>query len=113
MIRAPDSLDNVENIAVGVPDAIEPSLVVEIHSVGDQSVSLPMPNRVPHPQGPERSVMRRPVCKKRRANGGVLEEQDDFAGRLNDLHGKRMKINAWQAGRSASVVKRVVGFRQG
>src|SRR5258708_3354792 len=42
----------------------------------------------------------------------VLKEHDDFAGRLNDLHGKGMKINAWQAGRSTGVVKRIVCFRQ-
>ena len=78
MIRPPDALNNVESVAVRVPDAIEPSLVVEIHSVGDQRVSLPMPNRVTHPQGPERRVMRAPVCKNLMADGVVLEEQDDF-----------------------------------
>src|SRR6267143_6867994 len=93
--------------------AVEPRLVIEIHGVGDQDVSLPMPNRVSHPRGAESSVMRAAICKNLMPDGVVLEKHDVFAVRLHDLHGERMKVNSWQAGRNTGVVERVVCFREG
>src|SRR6266566_1220541 len=91
--------------------AVEPCFVIEIHGVGDQDVSLPMPNRVSHPRGAESGVMRAAICKNLMPDGVVLEKHDDFAVRLHDLHGEGMKINSWQAGRNTGVVERVVRFR--
>jgi hypothetical protein len=42
----------------------------------------------------------------------VLEKDDDFSGRLNNFHWKGVKINAWQAGRSTTVIQRIVCFRE-
>src|SRR5713101_375189 len=84
VVDPPDALDNVESVAVRVAHAVEPSFVVEIHGVNDQDVSLPMPNRVSHPQRTETGVMRAAVCKNLMPDGIVLEKNDDFAGHLND-----------------------------
>src|SRR5258708_38924455 len=56
-VDAPDVFDNAQRVAVRVADAVEPSLLVEIHRVGNQRISLPMPDRVAHPQSTERRVM--------------------------------------------------------
>src|ERR1700704_1238374 len=93
--------------------AVEPCLVIEIHGVGDQDVSLPMPDRVTHPRGAESGVMRAAIGKDLMPDGVVLEKHDDFAGRLDDLHGEGMKINPWQARWNTGVVKGVVCFREG
>ncbi len=44
-----------------VPHAIQPGLVVEIHCVRNERVTLPVPDRVAHPQRPEACVMLPPV----------------------------------------------------
>src|SRR6266436_2683326 len=92
--------------------AVEPRLVIKIHGVRDQDVSLPMPNRVSHPRGAESGVMRAAICKNLMPDGVVLEKHDDFAARLHNLHGERMKVNPWQARRNTGVVERVVSFRE-
>src|SRR6266446_10806041 len=92
--------------------AVEPRFVIEIHGVSDQDVSLPMANRVSHLRGAESGVMRTAICKNLMPDGVVLEKHDDFAVRLNDLHGEGMKINSRQAGRNTSVVKGVGCFRE-
>src|SRR3977135_1667844 len=93
--------------------AVEPRLVIEIHRVSHQDVSLPMPDRVSHPRGAESGVMRAAIGKDLMPDGVVLEKHDDFAARLHDLHGEGMKKNSWQAGRNTGVVERVVRFREG
>src|SRR6267143_4555305 len=93
--------------------AVEPRLVIEIHGVSHQDVPLPMPDRVSHPRGAVSGVMRTAIGKDLMPDGVVLEKHDDFAVRLNDLHGEGMKINPWQAWRNTSVVKGVVCFREG
>src|SRR2546430_1490679 len=72
--------------------AVEPCLIIEIHRVSDQHVSLPMPYRVSHPRGAESSVMRAAICKNLMPDGVVLEKHDDFAVRLHDLHPFPMQI---------------------
>src|SRR5579864_8516620 len=57
--------------------------------------------------------MRTAVRENLVADGVVLEKNDHFAGRLHNLHGKGMKVNTRKTGRSTSMVKRVVCFRQG
>ncbi len=56
--------------------------------------------------------MRTAICKNLMPDGVVLEKHDDFAVRLNDLHGEWMKVNPWQAGWNTGVVERVVCFRE-
>src|ERR1700686_3102995 len=109
-VNPPDSLDNVESLAMRVPHAVEPSLVVEIHGVSNQGVSLPMPDRVAHPQGAEGRVMRAAVCKNLMPEGVPFEKQDDLAGRLNNLHRQWVKKNKREADWSAGVVKGIVCF---
>src|SRR5579864_6519474 len=94
-------------------DTVQPGLVVEIHGVSYQRVSLPMPDRVAHPQRAESRIVRAAIRKNLMADGVVFEEQDDFAGRLNHLHRKWMKKNPRVAGRGAGVVNGVVRFRDG
>src|ERR1700693_59809 len=113
MVRPPDALDKVQCFAMRVADAVQPSLVVEIHSISDQRVSLPMSNRVAHPQGTETRIVRAAVCKNLMADGVVFKKQDDFAGRLNHLHREGIKNNPRVTGWSTGVVNRVVRFREG
>src|SRR6266705_6128721 len=95
-----------------MPDAVEPSLVVEIHGVSDQGVSFPMPNRVSHPQGAESGVMRAAVSEDLMPRGVPLEKHDDLAGHLNNLHGEGMSKNPWEAGWTTIAINGVVCFRE-
>src|SRR5216683_493019 len=45
--------------------------------------------------------------------GVVLEKDEDFVRRLNNFHWEGMEINARQSGWCATVVQRVVCFREG
>src|ERR1700692_4025158 len=93
VVNPPDALDHVESFAVRVSHAVQLGLVVEIHGVRDQRLSLPMPDRVPHPQGTQSRVMLGAVRKYLMPEGVPLEKQDDLAGRLNDLHRQWVKIS--------------------
>src|ERR1700676_3722396 len=75
MVHAADAFDNVQSVAVRVPDAVEPSLVVEIHGVGDQGVSLPMPNGVSHPRGTEIGIVWAAVREDLVPHGIPLEKK--------------------------------------
>src|SRR3984957_2256961 len=56
--------------------------------------------------------MRAAIGKKLVADGIVFEKNQNFGRSLHNLDGKGMKINTRKAGRSASVVNRVVCFGQ-
>src|SRR5580704_1301350 len=113
VVGPPDALDEVQGVAVRVAHAVQPGLVVEIYRVGDQRVSLPMPDRIAHPQGAKSFVMLAAVCKNLMAHGIVLEKHDHLAGRLNDLHRKGMHDNTRVTWGSTCMVNRVVRFREG
>src|ERR1700680_5110340 len=113
MVRPPYPLDEVKRLAVRVADAVQPSLVVEIHGVRNQCVSLPMSNRVAHPQGTETRIVRAAVRENLVADGVVFKKQNHFAGGLDNLHREWMKNHPWVAGWSTGVVNRVVRFREG
>src|ERR1700687_2349925 len=112
MVGPPDPLDKVKRFAVRVADAVQPGLVVEIHGVGDQRVSLPMPDRIAHPQGTESRVMLSAVRKYLMADRVIFKKHDDFARRLNHLHWEWMHNNPRVPGRSTGVVNRVIRFRE-
>ena len=95
-----------------VPDAVEPSLVVEIHGVSDQGVSLPMPNRVSHPGGAESGVMRAAVREDLMPHGVPLEKHDDLAGNLSNLQWEWVKKNPREAGWTTVAKNGVVCFRE-
>src|SRR5260370_38422170 len=93
--------------------AVDPVLIVQIHRVNHQSVSLPMPYRVSHPQGAETGVMLAAVGINLTPDGVVLEEHDDLARPLNNLHGQGVSINPRHAGWNTVVVNGVVCFPDG
>src|SRR5216683_4515759 len=100
-----DALDDMEGLAVRVPQAVQPRLVVEIHGVGNQSISLPMTDRVAHPQRTESSVMHAAVSKNLMPERIELEKHDDLSRRLNNLHRQWVKKSNREADWSACVVK--------
>src|ERR1700681_1767012 len=110
IVRPPNALDYVQRAAVRMTDAVQPGFLIEIYGVGDQGISLPMSNRVAHPQRAESRIMRSAIRVNRMADGVVFKKQDDFARRLHHLHRERMKKDARIAGRSAGMVNRVVRF---
>src|ERR1700689_5340624 len=97
MVDPTKTLDDVQRVAVRMSDAVNPGLVIEIHSVSDQRVSVPMPDRVAHPQRAESRVMRAAIRVNRMPQGVVLEKDDDFAGHLHNLHREGMKVNPRQS----------------
>src|ERR1700686_3745058 len=112
MVRSPNALDYVQRAAVRVADAVQPCFLIEIYGVGDQGISLPMSDRVAHPQRAESRIMRSAIRVNRMADGVVFKKQDDFAGRLHHLHRERMKKDARVTRRSAGMVNRIVCFRE-
>src|SRR6266404_1018058 len=50
VVNAPDAFNKVHGVAVWITFPIECGLVVEIDCVGNECISLPLANRVAHPQ---------------------------------------------------------------
>src|SRR5579863_8142236 len=95
MVWPANALDYVQRATVRVADAVQPRFLIEIYGVGDQCISLPMSDRVAHPQRTESCIMRSAIRVNRVAHGIVFKKHDDFARRLHHLHRERMKKNAW------------------
>src|ERR1700682_5869393 len=75
-------------------DLIEQGFVVKTDRIGDQCISLPPANRVPHPEGAQILVMRAPIRVDSAHKVIELEEHDHLARNLNDLHWKVEKIDS-------------------
>src|SRR6202023_2191082 len=99
-------LDHVQSVAVWMPSPIEPSFVVEVGRVDDERICVPTANRVSHPGGGQILVMCSPIGIDLARKVIELEEHDDSAGDLNDLHGKGVEIDPWHAGRITPDVSR-------
>src|SRR6202158_4842605 len=80
---------------------IEQGFVVKTDRIGDQCISLPPANRVPHPEGAQILVMWAPIRVDSAHKVIELEEHDHLARNLSDLHWKVEKINPWHTGRKA------------
>src|ERR1700720_3984842 len=109
-VNSPDAFDHVERLAVWMPDAVNPSFAIEIHGVCNQRIYLPMPDRVSHPQRAEGRIVRSPVRKNLMANAVVLENHEDFPGRLNNLEWQRIKKNAREAHGNTGMEDGIIRF---
>ncbi len=87
-VRVLNAFDHMERVAVIADCRVRRSVerpLAEADGIDHKSVSLPMSNRVAHPQGTEICIVRAAVRKNLMADGVVFEKQDHFAGRLNNL----------------------------
>jgi len=73
VVYAADAFDDVELVAVRMPDAIEPGLVVEIQGVGDENVTVPVSDRIEHQQRAESLIVLSPVGENLVPHGIPLE----------------------------------------
>src|SRR5579864_1664538 len=84
-----------------MPDLVEPGLVVETNRIDDQSVSLPLSNRVAHPAGIQILGMPPPIGPDLADEVAELVDDKHAAGYHENFHGKIEKINSRHAGRVA------------
>src|SRR3981189_774831 len=93
MANAGYALDKVHGVAVWITFPIERGFVVKTDCIGNERISLPLANRVAHPQWAHFFVMRAPVCVDPTHEVIELEEHDHLTRNLDDLHWKVEKID--------------------
>src|SRR6266850_6086753 len=93
VVNAPDAFNKVHGVAVWITFPIECGLVVKTDRIGNERISLPLANRVAHPQRAQLFVMRAPVCVDSAHEVIELEEHDHLTWNLDDLHWKVEKID--------------------
>src|SRR5437764_1230339 len=112
-VRARETLNEVQLIAVRVADRVEPRLVVEVDRVDDERVAFPMADRIAEPRRDAVSV-RTAVDRNHREPRVLLEEEREVLVALHDLH-RLGRIDGprhaeWQAGAGVIAFGRVVRF---
>src|ERR1700674_2882495 len=61
VVNAPETLDEVQLVAVRMAHPIEPIYVADIDGIDDKCIAIPHADRVPHPQGAEAWRMLTPI----------------------------------------------------
>src|SRR4029077_13461563 len=92
-VNAPHALHHVQLIAVRMACAVDPAFVVDPDGVDNESVALPLTDRVSKPRVAQVGVMRPSVSPDLTDEVIKLVDQHHPARALNDLHGKGLKIN--------------------
>src|SRR4051812_970252 len=91
-----EALDDGFHVAHDVADFVEPRLAVEVGAFDDERVAIPMTPRIALPQA---NVVgqRRPRAHRDVPPRHALEQHDDVAGRLENVHGLRHVMRARDA----------------